>query len=184
MINSLSAGSFYSEEPVYYDNDNCYIGIKPKIESGFFSKSKKITYYISNYLIYNTLSKSNKYIFLPDENRHITNLIFEKIYDQSKKKIIFNINAVDSYSGIKILNNDNVQPRKTLNYLLFVQTIEMSKIEPDVIELWIADKNGNNLKKIRRLLKNESWHIDVKNQKLIIIKQDYLKSKVIEYLLK
>lgn len=178
-------------DTTFHDCGNVvYIGIYPRKKSGIFGKTEKISSgTISNYLIYNTVTKEKKYIFPDDPDRNISEIVFEKYYDPVKKEMVFNITGKNrghyyEYKDISslLINNTGIEQREPLDSVLFEVRYETKdKLSESVkIELWKCKKDGIGLILLATITAGvDAYRIDVKNKKVIIVRQT-LKTTEIE----
>jgi len=75
------------------------------------------------------------------------------------------------------VNNYKLEKRAPKNKILFILKGGIN----DPREIWTCNKDGGKLAKIVDLLSNDSWHIDLKNEKIRIIKQAGSNTQIIEY---
>ena len=131
---------------------------------------------VTNVAIYNIQNKQTSYIFKDTTKRIIIGFTFETSYLDENKSIEFN----DSYfsepgsyssSNSNYFNNSHLNKREISNNIIIITQDIISKNET----LWICDKYGNNLTKLKEFDSDWDWNIDVKNQMFIINKQVKLK---------
>jgi len=179
-----AGGSFdyYYYTQNYYDimTNNLYTSIYEFESSGIINKTEKVNArIITNYLIYNINDKTSKFLFTKN-SEHISLLLFENDFDKIKNNIVFNVKKKysDENSDLSfIINNSNLILRPTKNKILIITTNRDDKKET----IWICDKTASNISKITALNENDSWHLDLKNNKIRIIRQKGLNSSVEEY---
>ena len=173
-------GSFQgniSEDPI---NNKLYIEINDK--GGVFTESNKMSYKIVNCLVYDMNTKEKIYIFPEDNKKNISSLLFEVNYDTTEKRMI--LNGEMNYSNYKmygnrfVVNNYKLEYRLPKNKILFI--ISGSKTsDPD--EIWTCGKSGNGLKMVKELQNNETWYIDFKHEKIIVVRQNKMETEIFEY---
>jgi len=158
-----------------------YIGINEK-SNKIFSEDSKINWKIINCLVYDMSSKQKKYIFPEKNKKSISTILFEVCFDTTEERMI--LNGEMNYSDYKlygnrfVVNNYKLKERLPKDKILFV--LRGPNIG-DLDEIWVCDKSGNGLKKIKELQKNEMWYIDFKNEKIIIVKQNKMNTEILEY---
>ena len=117
------------------------------------SSNKKVV----NIGIYNPETDKHHTLFKNNIQHEISFILFEQAVKDSK--VVYNS---QSYN---IKNNHVSADRLLKNKLL----IGISDAENEKIDLWIAEKNGDNLKKLTSIPFSARWHIDVKNSKLRVV---------------
>lgn len=186
MLISISA---FAEEAVYYCDNFLYAGIFLKEQSGIFIKSEDIdTYNINNYMIYNTATKDKKLIFPENNDRIISAIIFEESYDLAKRMMLFNIPGqywtedykVNDRSSSIIVNNRDIEKREPVDSVIFIVRYESSThvLKPYKQEIWKCRRNGTGLQQVTTMMSIDSYRIDVKNKKIVVIRQDGPQTKI------
>ena len=126
-------------------------------EKSMFSKIKQLPLKIVNLAIIDSKDNGCRLLFDKSQEVEIRFVLFEQEYNEEEKKIEFN----DKHLYVR--NNENIEQRVIKNKFLIGLNINEN------IELWTADKNGLNLKKMLSLNKDEQWHLDVKNSKIRVL---------------
>lgn len=137
--------------------------IEKKVKEGGFISSGHLTYSV-DINIFDPKTGKSRAVFKDNTLRRIERVWFESDYDADKKMILFNESS--RYGMIK--NNHNITERPPKNKLL----IAVYNIKSKLNELWTANKQGDDLKKIKTFNSDYSWHIDIKNAKIRFVKQD------------
>ena len=181
-VSIVLAGMYgYSSNSIYEDpvNNRIYIGIN-ELSGGFFKEDSKIEYDFTNYMVYEPQTKIEKLIFPEDFPYKITDILFEVEYDSVNQKMVFGLENKISYGEPSppsyLVNNSHIKRRDVKNKLLFRLTDERNK----QTELWVCEKDGTSLERIDILKRNESFHLDVRNQVVRIISQADENSKIKE----
>ncbi|HFU74791.1 MAG TPA: hypothetical protein ENK66_00950 [Arcobacter sp.] len=113
--------------------------------------------YTSNVAIFNPEDETFRMLF-GEEDIQINLFLFETGYDEKCMEIKFH----DANSHI-IRNNKQIEKRAMKDKLL------IGLLKEEDMELWTANRQGEELKFITVVPKTSSWHIDVKNSKLRVI---------------
>lgn len=108
-------------------------------------------------IVYNATTDQTHYIFAKKAQEEVLKLIFEVDYDAKRKSIAFN-RAYSSY----ILNNREIPERALKNQLLIFTYSEKEQLK----KLWLANRNGKELKLLMKFPPEATWHIDVKNNQI------------------
>jgi hypothetical protein len=111
--------------------------------------------------------RKTKYLFPDTLNEKNCEFYFESHYNPLLKKIFFNRNNGDNYSMYNTIGNINLEERSCNNNLI----ITTYSYETQKYSLWIAHKNGTNLKRVREFSEEQLYLIDVKNQMVRFLRQ-------------
>ena len=160
MASSFSqAGGYYQHISQGYDIESgmFYYPIKHKKDAGGMFSSKSNTR-IKNIFIFDPNSGKKSYLFERGSTYSIEYFTFEMTFLESKS-----IKFFGSQSRTK--NNSKIEKR-LLNDRMIIVT---SKKDSDQRIMWVANKNGSDLKELHSYNKSVSWHIDVKNERIRFI---------------
>ncbi len=166
-----------SEDPI---NNRLYIGIN-EISTSRFSEKEKIKYDIINYMIFDPVSGEKTFIFPESNEKVISTMLFEIEFDTSDNRMV--LNGDMNYSDYKyyapnfIINNFDLTKREPRNKIVFLLSHGFNKPQ----ELWICTKEGTSLEMLTKVDSKESWHLDIKNQKIRVITQAGINTTVKEY---
>lgn len=162
----------YSVSISEYDQDSGYYLKEVSLsEEGGFLKGKN-TKTIDIYIHYPAEDKG-AYVFNGNNKDKIVVVLYETAFNKETNSIIFNYQNNESV----IKNNIGIKKRNIKQQIL----IETYNKETETYTLWITNKRGENVRKIKQLSKDIDWHIDVLNSKLRLVKQ-VEKSIIIENL--
>lgn len=189
MFISISA---FAEEAVYYCDNFLYAGIYRKERSGIFIKSEEVDKYIvTNYMVYNVTSRDMKFVFPENTDRIISAIIFEESYDPAKRMMLVNIPdqywtddyKINNRSSSLIINNKNIDERELVDSLIFIVRYESEthSLKPYKQEIWKCRRNGTGLELVTAIMSIDTYRIDVKNKKIIVIRQDGPQTKIDVY---
>jgi len=153
-LNSFARGYYAGKIDFYDSTTGLYFKSISSNNSGFI---KKGTANISNINIFDPQTKLSKLLFSETTDVNIQSIYFEKKYKENK--IEFN------QASRNIKNNHNISKRELRDKLLIVTY----NSEQEQHSLYVANKKGENLKKIVNITKKQDWHIDVKNSVIRII---------------
>lgn len=134
-------------------------------EKSFLGSSSKKSENISNIAIYNPQKNSHTLLFAKDDKRDLSFFLFESGYHS--KSVLFNgevSSGRTSHTG-NIKNNNFIVTRETKDKLL----VGIKNTNKKLTELWVAKKDGSELKKLTDVPFESTWHIDIKNSKLRIV---------------
>ena len=142
----------------------------PSGKSSFRRNKAELPY--SNLIIWDIAQQQQTQLFsdaVANQER-IQRLLFETNYDEQQQAIVFNHTAA-------LLNNTAIQPRAIKDKIL----IETYHQEAETTHLWTATKQGNQLQKVATLDKCTTWHLDVGNQVIRLIKHHPTTVDITEY---
>lgn len=131
----------------------------PSSKSSFRKNKSELPY--SNLIIWDIAQQQQTQLFSDAiaNQEHIQRLLFEINYDEKQQSIVFNNTAT-------LLNDKTIAPRPIKDKIL----IETYHQEAEKTHLWTASKQGKQLQKVAALDKDSTWHLDVGNQIIRLIK--------------
>jgi hypothetical protein len=152
------AGDYYGRGFDEYDpaSDLYFKTVLKKENRGLLVKGETIV----NIAITNTATGATSLLF----KEPIKGVLRTFLYETGHKDGSVSFSA-EGYGAIK--NNRNIEKRPLRNRLL----IELALPDGKETELYVAEKEGKNLKKLVTVPIGASWHIDVKNSKLRVVHQ-------------
>ncbi len=174
MKKLITAICFFISFPVF---GGMYLGSANISEydqaTGYYLKSVSVSEK-SGFLKGNGRKVIDIFIYCPDEDKgayifkgknkdEIVTVLYEAFLDEKAEKVVFNIG--DRSNHIK--NNTGIKQREFKDKIL----ISTCNSELETYTLWVSDRHGNNLKKIKTIPKGAEWHIDVSNSKIRFIMQ-------------
>lgn len=132
--------------------------------TGYYYKSWISDDRVTNIYVYDPKTHIGEMIFREGAVYRVSQFIYESGYDPKERTMKF---GGDSLNGIR--NNEYVAQRPPKDKLLIVTVDQKNS---DALVLWTADKSGKNLKRLVAVDFRDDWHLDVRNSKIRIIKQD------------
>ncbi|OUR74584.1 hypothetical protein A9Q78_00165 [Methylophaga sp. 41_12_T18] len=155
----LQAGGYSQHINQGYDTETgiYYHPVKHNKDAGgmFSSKSDRR---IKNIFIFDPATNNSRYLFKRDSIYSIETFTLEMELNETGKVEFF------GYRN-RMLNNAKVPSRPLRDRLLIVTSKENSEQNT----MWLANKNGSDLKELHRFHQNTRWHLDVKNKKIRFI---------------
>lgn len=121
---------------------------------GFLSKSSLS--YVSNIAIFNPSNNQSSMLFKDGEKRKIVFFNYETGYQDGT--ILFSNASIAK-------NNARISQRPLRDKLI----IGVGRKDAELVEIWISNKRGGNLRKLTEVPDQSSIHVDVKNSMLRII---------------
>ncbi|MCK5855633.1 MAG: hypothetical protein KAG56_10455 [Sulfurovaceae bacterium] len=134
-----------------------YKSISNEEKKAMFSKVSGSNH-TSNVAIFNPQDETFTMLFGEKKDIQINLFLFETGYDEKYMQIEFQ----DANSYI-VRNNEKIEKRAMKNKLL------IGLVKEENMELWTANRQGEELNLLTVVPKASSWHIDVKNSKIRVI---------------
>jgi hypothetical protein len=123
---------------------------------------------INNIAVYDVKQNSTVHVFDTTFRETIEDFVFETEYIDSSASMDLFSNYTTSYrSDFKIMYNFSIAKRNPSANLIIATYSEETK----KYSVWICSKNGKGVQRVFTFSKdkNEGYHLNVKNQKLILI---------------
>ncbi|OAM53072.1 hypothetical protein A7981_06530 [Methylovorus sp. MM2] len=162
ISSSVSAGEYdnsYVSINVYDKASGLYYRAVQDLSEGggFLSSSSNV---VTNINIFDPVTSTSRLLFKNPQKGGISPLLFES--EIKDKQVTF-----DGTATFLAFNNSDIKRTELKNKLL----VGVRNQETKTTTLFIADKNGSNLKQLTIVPPNTDWHIDVKNSKIRVVRK-------------